>query len=575
MASALDGLTDAQRAAVTHRGSPLLVIGGPGTGKTEVLVAPPRARSPTRASHAPPDPRAERARRACASASSSRSTAPTRSSRSTPPRASARDAARRRGRRTPASTPSSTSLSAADRLAMLLERADELELAHHDFRGRPLALFASFVRRIDALSAELDRRRRASRAWAAARRRRRRASASASSRPSSPPTTACSTQRGVFDEGGVLAAAVALLRGDGAVRARVAARYPAVLVDDWQDRSRRRARARRGARGRRRRADRGRRRRPGASRARAAPAPPNLLRFAQRAPGRDGRHARRELPLPAARARRRPRRRRPARRRASARTCAAAPGGEVRFWRAANERAQAQQRRGRARAADRPRGRRARALRGARAVGSPRRARRSPSRSPSARSPAASLGAEAFFERTEVRDVLAWLRLLVDPRDAPAVVRALARPPIELPSRRHRALRADRAAAAHRHGRGARRRDRVAAARARGARADLAVPAHPPRRRARRSTDTPRRPLRAPPDRARSACAATSSSPPAPTSSSGSSTSPSSASSRARFEPPRAGRQRARVRALRRGAGRRRPRRGGGARAGPRAARSR
>jgi CRISPR/Cas system-associated exonuclease Cas4 (RecB family) len=32
----------------------------------------------------------------------------------------------------------------------------------------------------------------------------------------------------------------------------------------------------------------------------------------------------------------------------------------------------------------------------------------------------------------EVRDVLAWLRLLVDPHDAAAVVRALARPPIEL-----------------------------------------------------------------------------------------------------------------------------------------------
>ena len=48
--------------------------------------------------------------------------------------------------------------------------------------------------------------------------------------------------------------------------------------------------------------------------------------------------------------------------------------------------------------------------------------------------PCRVVGAEAFFERTEIRDVLAWLRLLVDPRDAPAVVRALARPPIELPS---------------------------------------------------------------------------------------------------------------------------------------------
>jgi len=37
-----------------------------------------------------------------------------------------------------------------------------------------------------------------------------------------------------------------------------------------------------------------------------------------------------------------------------------------------------------------------------------------------------------FLRRAEVRDVLAWLRLLVDPQDAAAVVRALARPPIEL-----------------------------------------------------------------------------------------------------------------------------------------------
>src|SRR5215213_279630 len=34
----LDALTDPQRAAVTHGGGPLLVLGGPGTGKTRVLV---------------------------------------------------------------------------------------------------------------------------------------------------------------------------------------------------------------------------------------------------------------------------------------------------------------------------------------------------------------------------------------------------------------------------------------------------------------------------------------------------------------------------------------------------------
>ena len=40
--------------------------------------------------------------------------------------------------------------------------------------------------------------------------------------------------------------------------------------------------------------------------------------------------------------------------------------------------------------------------------------------------------APALLQRAEVRDVLAWMRLLVDPQDAAAVVRALARPPIEL-----------------------------------------------------------------------------------------------------------------------------------------------
>jgi DNA helicase-2/ATP-dependent DNA helicase PcrA len=50
-------------------------------------------------------------------------------------------------------------------------------------------------------------------------------------------------------------------------------------------------------------------------------------------------------------------------------------------------------------------------------------------------SPAGSAGAAdagTFFERAGARDVLAWLRLLSDPNDSSAVVRALGRPPIEM-----------------------------------------------------------------------------------------------------------------------------------------------
>ena len=107
------------------------------------------------------------------------------------------------------------------------------------------------------------------------------------------------------------------------------------------------------------------------------------------------------------------------------------PGGEVVFWRCANERAQAQ-----AVAADAERliTREGvapeqicvlvRTVRGeGQAVAAALEERAVPYR---------LSGAAAFFQRAEVRDLVAWLRLLVDPGDAGAVVRALARPPVEL-----------------------------------------------------------------------------------------------------------------------------------------------
>jgi DNA helicase-2/ATP-dependent DNA helicase PcrA len=110
----------------------------------------------------------------------------------------------------------------------------------------------------------------------------------------------------------------------------------------------------------------------------------------------------------------------------------APPGGSIRMWRCANERAQAQ-----ATAAEIER-----LLRSGVAsddiavlVRSVRNEGHTIAVALEERAvPYALAGATAFFQRAEVKDVLAWLRLLIDPGDAGAVVRALARPPIELRS---------------------------------------------------------------------------------------------------------------------------------------------
>jgi DNA helicase II / ATP-dependent DNA helicase PcrA len=111
----------------------------------------------------------------------------------------------------------------------------------------------------------------------------------------------------------------------------------------------------------------------------------------------------------------------------------AAGEGEIAFWRCANERAQAQ-----AVAAD------IEGLIAGSGVAPGRIAVLVPSVPREGQAVAVALeeravphrtvGETAFFRRAEIRDVLAWLRLLADPTDAPAVVRALARPPVELRS---------------------------------------------------------------------------------------------------------------------------------------------
>jgi DNA helicase-2/ATP-dependent DNA helicase PcrA len=110
---------------------------------------------------------------------------------------------------------------------------------------------------------------------------------------------------------------------------------------------------------------------------------------------------------------------------------AVADGGQVSFWRCANDRAQAQ-----SVAADVER------LIAREGVAPEQIAVLVPAVSRDGQAVAVALeeravphrviGEAAFYQRAEIRDVLAWLRLLADPSDAGAVVRALARPPIEL-----------------------------------------------------------------------------------------------------------------------------------------------
>jgi DNA helicase II / ATP-dependent DNA helicase PcrA len=109
-----------------------------------------------------------------------------------------------------------------------------------------------------------------------------------------------------------------------------------------------------------------------------------------------------------------------------------ASGGRVRFWRCRSERAQAQAVAAEAEqliAAGTPPNEICVLVRSVKAEGAT-----VASALEERAVPARTCGAAAYFQRAEVRDVLAWLRALADPNDSGAVVRALSRPPVELRS---------------------------------------------------------------------------------------------------------------------------------------------
>ena len=328
----------------------------------------------------------------------------------------------------------------ADRLALLLERVDELPLTRHDLAGNPAAALARILARIDRCKDE-GVTAGAHAAWAAAlpddaegaEREREFAALYATH-------DRMLAERGALDAGDLVLRAHALLAGRPHVRARTAERFAHVLVDDHQDLTRAQARLVAGLI-----AEHGNLLVTADPDQRIAPTAtrplgnlealrglwPELVEYglgpSLRMPARIAAAAEAGVPPlePAQRLPRAP---------AAPPTMAPSPGAEaeVRFWRCTNDRAQAQ-----ATAADverlvrsgvaperigilvrsvRDEGQAVAVALEERAVGH------------------RVVGAAALFAQAEVRDVLAWLRLLVDPGDAPAVVRALVRPPVELRS---------------------------------------------------------------------------------------------------------------------------------------------
>jgi len=428
-------LTEAQLRAVTRPGGPVLVLGAAGTGKTTVLVA--RFAWLVANGAAPESILA-------LSPSSSAAAALRRSVEDLLDRPyeelavhSVRELCTRLLRDETAEAgvdPFFAPVTRADRLALLLDRMDDLHLRRLDIAGRPAVLLAGVIDRIDRLKDELVTAADYA-AWAQALpagddAERDRAAREQEFAQLYLDHDRLLAQAGALDAGELVLRAIELLRERPHVRARVAERYrhvlvdeladlgfaPALLVellaaehesltavaDDDQAARRLRAAACKNVR----------------DFQRAHPSAEIVrLEHSQRCP---------QMVLDAARAVVEPIADR------LATPAGGAPGGTVRFWRAADERAQAQ-----AVAAEVERlirdgceperiGVLVRSLRDeGRDVGVAFEERAIGFR---------TVGEADFFAQTEVRDVLAWLRLLADPSDAGAVVRALGRPPVSLRS---------------------------------------------------------------------------------------------------------------------------------------------
>ncbi|MDQ3677279.1 MAG: ATP-dependent helicase, partial [Actinomycetota bacterium] len=130
-------------------------------------------------------------------------------------------------------------VTAADRLALLLDRMDDLQLRRHDLGGRPAALLAGVIDRIDRLKGELVTAADYA-AWAEAMpdeddAKRTRAAREVEFARLYLDHDRLLAERGALDAGELVLRAIALLRDRPHLRARVARRYRHVLVDEFAD----------------------------------------------------------------------------------------------------------------------------------------------------------------------------------------------------------------------------------------------------------------------------------------------------------------------------------------------------
>jgi DNA helicase-2/ATP-dependent DNA helicase PcrA len=245
MPTRADGLTEPQLEAVTHRGGPLLVMGGAGSGKTRVLCE--RFEALAREGVPPGsilmlarDPDAAAAMRASVEGAIETPFEElwietfagfcSRLLRAESVEAGLDPLFGQGG-----------IVTRADRLALLLERIDDLTLRRHEIRGNPAPLLAGLLARIDRLKEETigpdEYRSYAERLEGeadddAARTGARREAEFA--RVYADHESLLRT-RGALDAGGLVLAAFDLLHRRPHVRARLAERFAAVLVDDFQD----------------------------------------------------------------------------------------------------------------------------------------------------------------------------------------------------------------------------------------------------------------------------------------------------------------------------------------------------